>query len=323
MEKNTKRLILLASLVLVVVPMVIFPAKLGLPLLTASAIYMLYEVIFYGVVLYLFDRSAMLTTILTGAALTLVFRLTLGAAFGLAIIFMHPGLDSSIAFSLGMMKYLPAVIPHVLAAPFIVKPIYLNMGAESLRGSRRRARRIEPDVIIQPEPAGEVPPQFRPRKEDVVSSQAGDIRHDIPAPVANDEINQLDRAISYICESGAVKMALLVDDEGLTLARHNRSAEDFELWAPLSLLLENDNRTLINKYSKMGEPTKIDIGTKQARLFFRRIDYVTLMIMADETIDETIHIRIAQAVDMIRKYMSERYSPALFARAEERYVSNS
>ena len=59
------------------------------------------------------------------------------------------------------------------------------------------------------------------------------------------------------------------------------------------------------------------------RVILRRIEHVVLMILADPEIDETIHIRIAQATDMVRKYMSERYSPAMFARVEENYVSNS
>jgi hypothetical protein len=48
-----------------------------------------------------------------------------------------------------------------------------------------------------------------------------------------------------------------------------------------------------------------------------------LVVLAERDADETVLIRLAQAADMIRKYMSERYSPALFARVEERYVSNT
>lgn len=44
------------------------------------------------------------------------------------------------------------------------------------------------------------------------------------------------------------------------------------------------------------------------------------MILAEKSIDETVHIRINQAAEMVRKYMSERYSPDTFARVEERYV---
>ncbi len=328
MEKNIKRLLLLASLVLVVVPMVIFPSRLGLPLLTASSINMLYEVIFYGIVLYFFNRQVSLMTLLMGAALTLVFRMTLGAVFGTTIIFMY-GLDSSIAFSLGMTRYLPALILHIGAAPFIMKPVYENL-ADNFSGEKRphRPQQVAQDKIIGQPQGLELNATTAPTPaqqvvyEEIAAAPSTNFYHEAQAG-SSDEANILDKAVTYIGEAGAIKMALLVDDEGLTLARFNRSEEDYELWAPLAMILEQDNRTIINKYSRMGIPKRIDITTHQNRLIFRRIDHVTLMVMADETIDETIHIRIAQATDMIRKYMSERYSPALFARAEERYVSNS
>ncbi|MEZ5358743.1 MAG: hypothetical protein R3F48_07895 [Candidatus Zixiibacteriota bacterium] len=329
MEKNVKRLILLASLVLVIIPMVIFPDLLGLPLLTASTIYMLYEVVFYGVVLYFFNREVSLLTLLMGAALTLVYRLCLGAVFGATIMIMRD-LNSSVSFSLAMARYLPGLLLHIAAAPFIMRPVYDslvdNMGTSSRRRGRRPAR--EQIIISTETPAEDSSESFQQAMKPAMA-------HSDSAPLAStnfyhegptatgEEANVMEKAMHYIGESSSVKMALLVDDEGLTLARFNRSSEDYELWAPLALILEKDNRDIVNKYSRMGTPTKIDIATRQARLIFRRIDHVTLMVMADKTTDETIHIRIAQAVDMIRKYISERYSPALFARAEERYVSNS
>ncbi|MCK5124971.1 MAG: hypothetical protein KAR42_01840 [candidate division Zixibacteria bacterium] len=328
MEKNSKRLILLVSLVLVVIPMVIFPSRLGMPLLTASAIYILYEVVFYGIVLYFFRRSVALTALLMGAAITLVFRLCLGAVFGTTIILMY-GLESSVAFSLGMTRYLPALILQVLAVPFVIKPVYLTL-ADAMSGSAKLAKptysasTIAPGIVDADITDKTKEPQMPITSfEPAVSAPDFTPMESVGSSPPLDDTSALSKAVSYIGELASIKMALLVDDEGLTLARFNRSKEDYELWGPLALILEKENRTIVNKYSRLGAPTKIDIMTRQNRLIIRRIDYVTLMVMADDSIDETIHIRIAQATDMIRKYMSERYSPALFARAEERYVSNS
>ena len=46
--------ILLYSLVLIVVPMVMFPEKLGLDLAKASLVNALYELVFFGVVIFFF-----------------------------------------------------------------------------------------------------------------------------------------------------------------------------------------------------------------------------------------------------------------------------
>lgn len=322
MEKNIKNLILLASLILVVIPMVIFPNKLGLPLLSGSALYMLYEMAFYGFVLYSFRREAPLTTILIGSALTMVFRMGLGAALGLAIIIMY-GLDSSVAFSLGMGKYLPAIILHVVAAPFVLRLAYLHL-ASSLTPQQPKKFVFEPHVEEEESPPLDTSePILQPQANVVNDIDTDNQTFDDPVDQQSDGDNQLERAVQYIGESAAVQMSLLVDEEGLTLANFNRCEEDIELWAPAAIIIEKENRKLLNKFSPVGEPSKLDFTAHNRRIILRRIERFTLMVMAEENIDETIHIRMAQAVDMIRKYINERYSPALFARVEEQYVSNS
>ena len=123
MDKQIKRMLLLFSLILVIIPMVIFPGRLGMPLVNSSAV-VIYEMVYYAAVLYFMRRQSTLAAVLVGSALTLVYRLALGAATGMAIIVMY-GIDGSIAFSLGMTKYLPALLLHAAAAPFVMRPIYL------------------------------------------------------------------------------------------------------------------------------------------------------------------------------------------------------
>ncbi len=326
MEKQTKRAMLLFSLILVIIPMVIFPKRLGMPLISGSAVYMLYEFVFYGVVLYFFRRRTPLKTILIGSALTLVYRMAMGAAFGLTIIVMY-AIDSTVAFSLGMGKYLPAIILHVAAAPFVMRTVYLGL-AENLAPARSsRSRFSDPNakpVIIDRENET----QFQVNSDEKAPAPSGSVSRLDAGSLASSgkygsEENQFERAVAYIGESAAVKMALLIDEEGLPLAQFSRCQADSDLWAPLAIVLEKSNRELLHHYQQGGDMEKIDIGTRNMRIILRRIEHVTLMILADQNIDETVLIRIAQAADMVRKYMSERYSPALFARVEERYVSNS
>ncbi|MFH1699985.1 MAG: hypothetical protein ABIE07_05290 [Candidatus Zixiibacteriota bacterium] len=323
MEKNIKNLILLASLILVVIPMVIFPNKLGLPLLSASVLYLFYEMAFYGIVLHFFRRNVSLMTILIGASLTMVFRIGLGAAFGLAIIIMYR-LDSSVAFSLGIGKYLPAIILHVVAAPYVLRPAYLYL-ASSLTPEKMPKKfvfepHIEAKEVISPEVNESI---MKLQKKNFNEIDAEKQAFEVTSIPHGDGDNQLERAVQYIGESAAVKMSLLIDEEGLTLARFSRCEEDIELWAPAAIVIEKENRRLLNRFSPIGEPSKLDITAHDKRIILRRIERLTLMIMAEENIDETIHIRMAQAADMIKKYINARYSPAMFARVEEQYVSNS
>lgn len=335
MDKNSRRLILLLSLILVIIPVVIFPNRLGLPLAGGSAVNMLYELVFYGSVYFLFRRETTLAALMVSSALTFVYRMALGAAFGLIIIIMY-GLDSSVSFSLGMTKYLPGVLLHVIAAPFIIRPFYLSLAEQMTPAGKEKTSRAEPasKPVIYPDNVPTRPQAYPPadgiaadggtatgRREEAVPR--GSARAGAQAPACTADENQFERAVAYLGESNAVRMALLVDEEGLLLARYNRSGEDVEMWAPLAIMLRQTCRDLMERFEHKESAERIDLGTRKIRVILRRIEHVNLMILADKDIDETIHIRIAQATDMIRKYMSERYSPAMFARAEERYVSNS
>lgn len=323
MGTNVRIFVSLLSLIIIVVPLMIFPERFGLPLISGSAIYMMYELVFYGVVLYLFRRDVTLSTILVGSALTFVYRMALGAAFGLGVIAIH-NLDNTVAFSLGMAKYLPSVLLHVLAAPFIMRPVYLNLAAHLNSPEANSQRRWE--LVSSGEPHTDARPEYRFRTD----TQPAPLPVHTPKPerrnqpaFATDDPNLFARAIDYIGESSSVRLAVLADDEGLPLASFSRCEEDIELWAPLSLVLNSSMRDLLRRYGRGGDPEKIDLSTRSVRIIIRRIQPVTLLVLGEPQADETIHIRISQATDMIRKYITDRYSPSLFVRAEGRYVPNS
>jgi predicted regulator of Ras-like GTPase activity (Roadblock/LC7/MglB family) len=219
--------------------------------------------------------------------------------------------------------YLPAIILHVASAPFVLRPAFLLL-ASNLTPERPKKFIFEPHVeeeeASSPKMSAPIS-QFQTNigNEIETNSQTFDA---VSVPQADND-NQLERAVHYIGESAAVKMSLLIDEEGLTLANFNRSEEDIELWAPAAIIIEKENLRLLNNFGPVGKLSKLDITAKNRRIILRRIERFILMVIVEENIDETIHIRMAQAVDMIRKYINERYSPALFARVEEQYVSNS
>jgi len=49
-------------------------------------------------------------------------------------------------------------------------------------------------------------------------------------------------------------------------------------------------------------------------------DGLSLMVLADIQQDDVMNIRITQGMEIIRKYMAERYSQELFVNAEKKYV---
>lgn len=322
MDKNLRGLILLLSLVLVAIPLFIFPSRLGLPLSSGSTINMLYEIVYYSFILYWFRRDTSLIALVVGAALTLIYRMVLGAVFGLAVAAFY-GIEMSVALSLGMTRYLPAILLHAAVAPFLTRSLYLSVtdGFAPERPSRRKVsvtNDTRAEVIKSQKPANRLDGLT------ALTDPAPENHHEssYSSHYSHDD-NQFEKAVAYLGESGTVRLAMIVDDEGLPLACHNRSGEDIDLWAPFSILMEQQNQTLFRRFRQSEKVDRLDVGTRQLRIIMRRIERVILVIMADNTVDETIHIRIAQATDMVKRYMKERYSPSMFARAEESYVSDS
>ncbi|MCP4568545.1 MAG: hypothetical protein GY841_13290 [FCB group bacterium] len=323
MENNTKRLILLLSLILIIVPMVVFPNRMGMTLASGSTIYMFSEIVYYGFVLYLFRRDISLVALIVGSALTFVYRMALGAVFGLAIIMMY-GIESSIAFSLGVTKYLPAVLLHVASAPFIMRAVYLQLAADMVPPQNKRISRPTP-IAEDFAPVNNNNPVTGINSKAVNRPVLKEFNVEQPTgpTLYSDDENLFERAIAYLGEIASVRMALLVTEEGLVLARMSRCDEDGDLWAPLAISLESGIDHILDRFQQRSQAEGLDLSTQNKRIILRRVEHVILMILADPDIDETIHIRIAQATDMVRKYMSERYSPAAFARVEDNYVSNS
>lgn len=324
MDKSIKRLILLISLVLVVIPMFIFPSRLGMPLVKASAVYMLYELVFYGVVLFFFRQNTSLVPILVGAALTLVYRMTIGAAFGLIIVIMY-GMDTGIALSLGMGRYLPAVLLQMAAAPFVMRPVYLGlatrlMANEVVHPIKTDFEMRSEDIAVKENIQVTINSDRRPHTIDPVPTS---VRPEPLATVGGVGGNPFDRAMAYVGEAVTVKLAMLVDGEGLPLAQYNRGHEDAEMWAPVGNILEGELCKVLDRFVGNEFPDRIDIGTRSRRILLRRIDNLTLLVITDSNVDETIHIRMTKAVDMIRKFINDRYSPHMFVRLEEHYVSDS
>ena len=82
------RLILLLSSVLIVIPMVIFPAKLGTELSSGSFTYAIFEIIYYGVIFFIMRPGSSLLQLFQGAGLAFLFRIVIGTIFGVIISIM-------------------------------------------------------------------------------------------------------------------------------------------------------------------------------------------------------------------------------------------
>ncbi|HKK21787.1 MAG TPA: hypothetical protein VJ983_09970, partial [candidate division Zixibacteria bacterium] len=74
MNGRIARQILLFSLLVLIIPMILFPERLGTTLAKASLVYVLFELVYYGIVSFILNRHASLVQLAQAAGLCIVYR---------------------------------------------------------------------------------------------------------------------------------------------------------------------------------------------------------------------------------------------------------
>jgi hypothetical protein len=319
----------LITCVLLIVPVAVFPSRLGTELVRAAWSVILLEVLYYVVSSFVLFREEQMFRRLQVAGICLVYRLSVGAVFGLVVTASY-GMSLTVGLRLGMISYLPAVILHVLAAPYALRGVLASPTAR--RNASRRA------VVRPPQtkeaPSGMTSIAISKEKGIVSESTAGapyaeqvaarpiSARLESQTSSQNVEPNGFDRAVRYVGEHGSVFLVAIVDNEGLLLANFRRGNYQAEDWAPLALVFLDVNTGVLIK-NRLTAPEKIDLVLKDKRVVIARDTMFSLLVLSERVADETLNIRINQAMDMIRRYAAERYGRKSETNAEKIHVSST
>ena len=245
------RQILLLSLLVMIVPMIVFPEQFGFRLGQASFWGVAYEFVFYGLIVFLFNRRATLLQLIQISAICLMYRFAVGVLFGLLITAMY-SMNLLVSITLGLFSYLPAVLLHIAAAPLILMPL-IRLSYTFERRQRHAAKPVQPSAPPVTEKAQETgpvsmvaskergfqpppPPRPAPRKK-----SAADAKSTVS------EVNGFDLATRHVAEDSSVQLVTIVDHEGLLLSRHGRDDWIAEDYAPFSLLFFEQAQTALDR----------------------------------------------------------------------------
>ncbi|UCG60603.1 MAG: hypothetical protein JSV52_09725 [Candidatus Zixiibacteriota bacterium] len=314
------RQILLFSLLVLTVSMVIFPKKYGTMLPEAPLVNVVFELVFYGLVVHLLNRKLSPLQLISSAGLCLIYRFALGGGVGLLIVALYSW-KLKTALLAGMGSYLPGMLLQIVAAPFILKPVI-----DSLHNPRA-ARRTRPAASTN---ASDATSSVAVSKEKGFSKTVPTYATESPAASgrtaqtgtsssAVSDGNGFERATRYIGEDGSVLVAAVVDKEGLLLGNFSRRGVDAEEWAPFALTLVEQNEQVVSKLA-CDAPEKIDILFDNKRIVVACEKAYSLMVVSERATDDVLNIRINQGLEIIRKYVVERYSDKLIGNAEKAYV---
>lgn len=317
---------LLATLGLIVAPLLVFPEALGLPLALDVSANIALELLFYGLVLLALLRGQTMIEWFRSILLCFAYRLAIGAVFGFIVALAY-GLQFSVALQLGAFSYLPALLVHALATPFVLRT-WLEVPRRLLASRPAPAASGTADYI----PTGGTSIVLtRDRKSRPVVPQQSSTHGEMPRIIGRSsesayaspgEVTGFDRAVRYVGEHLSVQLAAVVDKEGLLLSNFRRGTVVAEDWAPLALVFIETNRTVLDRYG-LTVADKIDLVLKDRHVVVARDDQFTLLVVADRQVDETLNIRIHQALEAMRRFVAERYGKVAEINAERAHVPSA
>lgn len=331
LSARTKRQILLLSLVVLIIPLVLFPGLYGTRLMEPAIVNVIYEVGLYAIVAIFATRRTSFLSVFQATGLCLFYRLMLGTAFGFLVWVAYPN-KIIVALTWGLASYLPAVVLHILATPIVLLPALRSLGGEprrrehpryELRDRQELSRRPDPSPAPRTAPLAKAPSAPDEPAERAYQPPRPAPRVPQPQGVASVmDGNGFDRAARYIGEDGSVLMAAVVNHEGLLLGHFKRGHVDPESWAPFAPVLLEANAAGARKIG-FDRPEKMDMLFDDRRLVIAGDQNFTLMVVSERALEDVLNIRINQALDLIRKTFTERYASELVGNVEKSHVRSA
>ena len=331
---KTSQRIILFTLIALIVPMIAFPHQFGTELSRGSLISALYELAFYAVVIAIIKRRGGLIQLVQSAGICLIYRLAMGALFGILIAAMY-AMDITISVTLGVASYLPGIFFQAVMAPIVLWPIIsqfyreFDKSAEDEGDSKPAPRQnttrdtgMTSIAVSKDRGFVSKPTSPQPVSGNVASRPAPGRQKETPAPKISAETGGFDRAVLYLGEHGSVQLAAVMDQEGLLMSSYRRGDFEPEDWSPLARVLFEVNSSVVSK-CLLREPEKVDMAIDDKRLTIVRCGPFDLMVVAETQTDDVLSIRINQAVDIVRRYTEERYGELLKPSAENTHVRST
>jgi predicted regulator of Ras-like GTPase activity (Roadblock/LC7/MglB family) len=289
-NRREQRLLILLGFFLAVVPLAFFPNDLGVKIDTTPFLVFPFEMLWYFLVyLLLFSELPVSVPFLYGL-ITLGLRLLIGAVFGMLLYIMFP-LETISLMNVGIFTYFPALLIQATLLPFVVKISLGNTIEESWK-ERKRPKKV---FLSSFQPSEE--------KKDIIAEKPEKIQVDLEA------------ALDYVKEYSGVEGVILLDQEGLVVANRVNSGWDEEEIAPLALLLRKINSRELGKIDT-SPVERMELLSQKLWISLNNIGGFTLVSLAHRSTDELLNIRILKAVEMIRKYLDEKYA-GLFSKNQE------
>jgi hypothetical protein len=316
--KKSLNVVLIWSAILIVGSLILFPMRFGINVSAGIFIYAIFEITYYLIVLFALKIRSTWLEIFQSAGLTFMYRITLGTVFGFLISVMY-SMEISVALTIAISRYFPAILLQIIAAPLVMRAFY--SGSVTAVSSRKNRQLAEKRSGTDFQSGRDVPARQNKPVRNVEKSMP--MQKTGPDTSVGLDTNGFERAVRYLGEHHAVIMAAVIDHDGLTVSSFKRGDIDTELWAPAGLVLQDVNAQVLKKRTADYRPERLDLFFGGNKLVINKVFGNSLLVISQQEIDDLLGIRISQAIEIIKKYVSERYGTDEPSRAEEKYVSST
>jgi hypothetical protein len=317
----------LFSMIVLIVPMIVYPTMLGTELQKFAFTHILYELLFYFVVTFVLYRQVTVFQAIQITGFCLIYRLVLGVVFSFLLAAIH-SISINVSFTLGMFSYLPGMLLHIVATPLLLKPVLDGIYAESFKV--RTLRVVESSASERTERGGSTTAYSKDRKSNLKqiprplqkltpNRKSADYSTAKETQFTSGELNGFEKATKYVGEDGSVRLACVIDNEGLLLSNFTRGELIAEDIAPYALTIAAACAEKIDRITT-GAPERMEFTLRDFRIVLAVENNCSFMVIAERRSDDLMNIRFNQALEMIKKYMSERYSPNLHPSMEKTYA---
>jgi len=293
----------LLSISISVFPLILYPATFGIPHFSLHPLYAFAEwALYFLIYLAILPTLSMQRKVVAGGV-TVIFRLAVGLVLGGLVSLMH-GLPLAAAVPFCTWEYPPALLLHIIFAPFLLRPLFGQAWARGIRFAIDSGRQSAPGEQARgfsfSSPLA-APPPTHPRAE------IGEL--------------SFDAATAWIGEYSGVRMSLVVDNDGLVVSRWARQvySRDAEFWAAVAVEMTRFHR----RWPAADEPIdlrRLEVETTSGRLTIRQAGPFWLVILTEADTGELVSVRLVQAIEMIEKHYRDRYRTVCPAGREVSHV---
>lgn len=299
----------LVTLIIAILPMLIYPNSLGLDFHLGVVWYIALELVyFYVVAMLVFKRKSVMRAI-GAASLYLLGRFTLSLVlfgFLLALERIAVGKALNLAFS----GFKPALLLFSLLSPFLYNSTIKGMFSSS--SIRTGIRKFKSTTTGHPS----APARIIGRTDAVT----------VPISVQRTSGEYLNRsfddAMKHIGSYSGVLCAMLVDNEGLRVAGWNRGDYDEEMWGALARKIVDDvEETSLRARTSRLETLEFSSGEQRFSLV--RVADMWLLAIADAASDDLEKIRLHQAAEMIMRHCQERFKSIYSTDTGRKYAGST